>query len=91
MEENPPWKGKTVDANQTVAAMADEALKRQVETRARRTEESLDEALGAVLATEAGQQLQELRGGPHRDEKADEWQEGIARERAKERHEVLGW
>jgi hypothetical protein len=47
--------------------------------------ETLEEAMEAVLETEAGSQLRDLREGPHRDEKADEWQEGVARERAEER------
>ncbi len=41
--------------------------------------------LGFVCATDAGRQLRELAQGPHRNEKADEWQEGLLRERADER------
>ena len=36
----------------------------------------------AVVGTEAGKQLRELRDGPHADEGVEEWQVGMARERA---------
>jgi hypothetical protein len=44
----------------------------------------------AVVNTEAGKQLKKLRDGPHGDEGAEEWQVGIARERARERVGQLG-
>ena len=59
---------------QQVAAIAVEVLAHQAEARAKRTGESLEEALKAVLETEAGQQLTDLRDGPHRDEEAERWQ-----------------
>jgi hypothetical protein len=65
--------------------MADEVLARQAVARAKRTGEPFDEALKAVLETEAGWQLKELREGPHRDERAQDWQEDLVRERARER------
>jgi hypothetical protein len=65
--------------------MANEVLVRQAKARAKRTGETLEEALEAVLETEAGSQLRDLREGSHRDEKAYEWQEGVAHERADER------
>ncbi len=71
--------------------MANEVLARQAKARVNRTGESLEEALAAVLKTEAGRQLQDLGDGPHRDERADEWQEGMARGRAEERADTLGW
>ena len=71
---------------QKVADMADEVLARQARARAERTGESFEEALKAVRKTEAGRQLKELSEGPHRDERAQEWQEGLAEERAEERH-----
>ena len=71
--------------NQRVADMAVDVLARQAGDRANRTGEPFQEALKAVLETEAGRQLGELRDGPHRDERADRWQEGIAGERAEER------
>jgi len=74
-----------VDHEHTVSDMANEVLVRQAKARAKQTGETLEEALEAILEPEAGSQLRDLREGPHRDEKADEWQEGIARERAEER------
>jgi hypothetical protein len=71
---------------QRVAEMADEVLARQARARAERTGESLEVALKAVRKTEAGRQLEELSEGPHRDERADQWQEEMARERTEERH-----
>ena len=43
------------------------------------------EALYAVVRTEAGRQLQELRDGPHGSERAEEWQETLVRCRVEER------
>jgi hypothetical protein len=80
-----------VRKKQKVADMADEVLARQAETRADRTGEPLEAALEAVIGTEAGRQLTELRNGPHHDERAQEWQESLARERAEERADALGW
>ncbi len=71
---------------QRVAKMAQEVLERQARNRAERTGEPLEEDFEAVLNTEAGRQLQELRDGPHRNERAQEWQENIRRERYEERH-----
>ena len=82
-------KVKPMHNKQIVADMANEVLARQA-ARARRSGETFGEALGAVLRSEAGRQLQELRDGVHGSERADEWQEGIAWERAQERPEALG-
>ena len=82
---------KAVRKKQKVADMADEVLARQARVRAERTGEPFDEALKAVLETEAGQQLGELREGPHGHEKADQWQEELAWERAEERADAPGW
>jgi hypothetical protein len=71
--------------NQSVSEMATEVLARQAGARARRTGESLEAALGAVLQTEAGRRLGRLRDGVHRDERADEWQPSLPQERAEER------
>jgi len=71
---------------QTVADMTDEVLARQARARAKRTGESFEVALKAVRNTEAGRQLEELREGPHRHERADQWQEEMSRERTEERH-----
>jgi hypothetical protein len=75
-----------VEKNQRVGAMADEVLARQARDRAERTGESFEEALKAVRKTEAGRQLEELREGSHRDERAERWQEEMSRERAEEQY-----
>jgi hypothetical protein len=74
--------------NQSVSEMATEVLARQAGVRAKQTGESLEEALRAVLQTEAGRRLGQLRGGVHRDERADQWQPSLARERAEERRQA---
>src|SRR5918995_6186442 len=74
--------------NQSVSEMATEVLARQAAARARRTGESLEEALRAVLQTEAGRRLGRLRDGEHRDERAEQWQPSLARERAEERRQA---
>ena len=75
---------------QTVAEMANEVLVRQAKARADRNGEPIEAAMGAVVGTEAGKQLRELRDGPHADESVEEWQVGIAKERARERAENIG-
>ena len=74
--------------DQSVSEMATEVLARQAGVRAKRSGESLEEALRAVLQTEAGRRLGQLRGGVHRDERADQWQPTLARERAEERRQA---
>jgi hypothetical protein len=71
--------------NQRVAEMAVDVLARQAGDRAKQTGEPFEEALKSVLETEAGGQLGELRDGPHRDERAERWQEDLMQERARER------
>ena len=71
--------------NQRVADMAVDILARQAGDRTKRTGEPFEDALKAVLETEAGRQLGELRDGPHRNERADQWQEDLVRDRAQER------
>src|SRR5215218_1749330 len=73
--------------NQSVSEMATEVLARQAGARARRTGESLAEAPRAVLQTEAGRRLGQLREGNHRDERADQWQSNLPQERAEERRQ----
>ena len=51
---------------------------------------TLEDALEALMGTEVGRHLKELRNGPHHDERAQEWQESLARERTEERADVLG-
>src|ERR687894_777316 len=69
--------------------MATEVLARQAGARAKRTGESLEGALRAVLQTEAGRRLGQLRDGVHRDERADQWQPSLPEERAEERRQAL--
>ena len=79
----------TVRDDQTVAEMANEVLMRQAKARADRSGEPIEEAMEAVVNTEAGKQLRELRDGPHGDEGVEEWQVGIGQERAQERVEQV--
>ena len=76
---------KAMHKEQRVADMATAVLTRQAEARAERTGEPFEEALEAILKTEAGRQLVELRDGAHRDEGAKQWQEDLSQQRAKER------
>ncbi len=78
-------KGKAMHKNQKVAEMAVDVLARQAGERANRTGEPFEEALKSILETEAGRQLGELRDGPHRDERAERWQENLVQERTQER------
>jgi hypothetical protein len=71
--------------NQSVSEMATEILARQAGARAKRTGQPLEKALETVLQTEAGRRLGQLRDGEHRDERADQWQSDLPRERAEER------
>jgi hypothetical protein len=79
-----------VSEDRSVGEMANEVLMRQAKARADRSGEPIEEALAAVLKTEAGAQLRELRDGPHSEESIEEAQVGVARERAQERVEDLG-
>jgi predicted component of type VI protein secretion system len=79
-----------VSEDRSVEEMANEVLMRQAKVRAVRTGESIEKAMEAVLNTEAGTQLRELRDAPHDEESVEEWQVGMARERAEERAEDLG-
>src|SRR5919112_5318430 len=74
--------------NQSVSEMATEVLARQAGARAKRTGESLEVALRAVLQTEAGRRLGRLRNGKHRDERAEQWQPSLPQERAEERRQT---
>jgi hypothetical protein len=69
--------------------MAVDVLARQAGDHAKRTGQPFDEALKGVLETEAGRQLGELRDGPHRDEKADQWQKDLVVQRTQERKREL--
>ncbi len=75
---------KTMRDDQSVAEMANEVLMRQAKARADRNGEPIEAAMKAVVGTEAGKQLTELRDGPHAEEGVEEWQVGIAQERAED-------
>jgi len=77
------------DDDQNVTEMANEVLMRQAKARSDRSGEPIEEAMEAVVDTEAGKQLTELRDGPHGEEGVGEWQVSMARERAQERAEDL--
>ena len=77
-------------SKQIVADMADEVLARQAAACARWSGESFGDALYAVVRTEAGRQLQELRDGPHGSERADEWQENLGCSRGEARGALRG-
>ncbi len=71
-----------MNRNMRVDDLAAEVLARQAKARAKSTGEPFEEALGVVLETEAGWQLEELRDGPHRNKSARRWQEDLRGERA---------
>jgi hypothetical protein len=71
---------------QTVIEMVEEVLRRQAKALVEQTGQSFNAAIEAVSNTDAGRQLVELAEGPHRNQRAREWQEGLAWERAEERH-----
>jgi hypothetical protein len=79
-----------VHDDRSVDVMAQEILMRQAKARADRTGEPIEEALEAVLNTEAGTQLRKLRDASHDEESLEEWQVGLARKRAEKRAEDLG-
>jgi hypothetical protein len=79
-----------VREDQGLAELANEVLMRQAKVRAELSGEPIEEAMEAVLNTEAGKQLKELRDGPHSEESVEQAQVGVARDRAKERVEDLG-
>jgi hypothetical protein len=70
---------------QTVDEMAEEVLKRQAKAMVAQTGQLFESALEAVACTEAGQQLRELANGEHRQQKAQDWQVSMFRERTEDR------
>ena len=68
--------------------MAGEILARQARDRAEWSGETFDGALKAVTETGAGRQLEELREGPHRDERAQRWQKDLAVNRDEDRRQA---
>jgi hypothetical protein len=76
---------RVVHKEQTVSEMVEEVLTRQAEALVAQTGETFKAAMDAVSNTDAGRQLGELAEGPHRHERARDWQVGVARERSEER------
>jgi hypothetical protein len=75
---------------QTVSELANEVLMRQAKALVDRGGEPIEEAMEAVLDTEAGRELRDLRDGPHGEEGVQEAQVEAARERAEDLGECLG-
>lgn len=72
-------------AEQTVSEMVVEVLARQAEVLSEGSGRSFDEAFAEVLRTRAGRQLGELAEGPHRHERAAEWQRRLLADRQAKR------
>ena len=68
-------------AQQSVSEMVAESLSRQAQALSERSGRPFEEAFEEVLKTPAGYRLAELAGGPHRHEKAAEWQAGLLADR----------
>jgi hypothetical protein len=77
-----------VQPEQTVFEIVEEVLTRQAKALVEQTGQTFEATLEAVSKTDAGRQLRELGSGEHRNERAREWQEGLALKRAEERHYV---
>ena len=75
--------------DQTVYEMVEEVLQRQAKALLECNGYSLREAMEAVLQTDAGRELRELRDGPHAQVKAREWQENLLWEWTLERLEGM--
>ena len=77
----------TVREDQSLAEMGNEVLMHQARVRADQSGEPIEEAMEAVVNTEAGKQLRDRH---HGEESVEQAQVGVARERARERVEDLG-
>lgn len=75
-------------SKQRVTEMAGEVLERQARDRAEWSGETFGGALKSVTETGAGRQLEELREGSHRDERAQRWQKDLAVERNEDRRQA---
>jgi hypothetical protein len=72
-------------AEQTVSEMVVESLARQADALSERTGQPFEGAFTEVLETPAGRKLAELADGPHRHEKAVDWQAGLMADREAQR------
>jgi hypothetical protein len=61
--------------------MVVESLARQAKTLSEGTDQPFEEAFAQVLKTPAGWRLAELADGPHRHQKAAQWQAGLMADR----------
>jgi hypothetical protein len=68
----------------TVSEMVVEVLARQAKALVERTGQPFEDALVAVLRTDAARQLEELATGPHRHQKASYWLASLVREGAEQ-------
>jgi CheY-like chemotaxis protein len=68
-------------AEQTVSEMVVEALARQAEVLSEREGQPFTDAFAEVLGTPAGRLLAELADGPHRHERATDWQADLRDDR----------
>jgi hypothetical protein len=72
--------------DRTVSEMVVEVLARQAKALAERTGHPFEDALVAVLRTDAARHLEELATGPHRHQKAPHWLANLVREGAEQSH-----
>jgi hypothetical protein len=70
---------------QTVSEMVEEVLTRQAKVLVEQTGEPFEGALEAISKTDARRKLRELANGEQRNERAGDWQVGLALKRAEER------
>jgi hypothetical protein len=75
----------SVRAEQTVSEMVVESLARQAEALSEGSGRPFEEAFAEVRETPAGRRLAALADGPHRHEKAAQWQAGLLRNREAQR------
>jgi hypothetical protein len=78
-----------VRAEQTVSEMVVETLARRAEAVSESESKTFEVAFTEVLKTPAGRRLAELADGPHRHEKAAEWQAGLTAAREAQRPAYL--
>ncbi len=84
-EAEPQREENGVRAEQTVSEMVVESLARQAESLSEESGQPFEEAFAEVLKTPAGRRLGDLADGPHRHEKAAEWQAGLLADREAQR------
>jgi hypothetical protein len=79
------FREESLQQDQSVSEMSQEALMRQAKALAHRSGHCLEDACQAVSDTQAGRQLRDLANGEHHHEKARHWQASVFWERAEER------